>query len=328
MVINIRAALDECSAHTADIRRRNKTLRDFYIYPQPIPTVIAAFDPPLASLQNRIELIQKLNFSQLAKIIDDPDLLAAIHLINTILQLLDAINGYKHLFERHYDPGLIQRAPYAATHIALDHLRLRLEDLIQTGRSNPSRPRAENLIVPHPGGFHTYHFCRSAIQLLNDNDQGLIANASEKPPPPLDQNGAFLFWKCPLSTCTFKQRFHILGSQASSIHNNVEIHSHPSIPLEYRATFLIKSHLHPTSHSETGALWGMRYGCLLCFAEGRPLLVGGSVFATGRELALHMVKAHKGGKLPAAMVLEKVKVAVGERCPVGVRRWDVNFVEV
>ena len=71
----------------------------------------------------------------------------------------------------------------------------------------------------------------------------------------------------------------------------------------------------------------MKYGCLFCFAEGKPLVAGASAFALGIDLALHMIKAHEGAKLPAAMVLERVKVAVGGRCPLGVKRWDVNFLE-
>lgn len=327
MVINIKAALDECYDHITDIRRRNETLVYFYIYPNPVPTAIAAYDGPLSTLQARIKSIKKLNFSQLEQLIDDPDCLAARHLSFVIPDLLNAIIGFKSLFEAHYDRTLAQRAPYASTLAALDLLHRRLQDLIRIRESNPDRPCAEHLVITSTA----YHFCRSAIQVLNDKDQGLIANTADKPPL-VEQNGAFLFWKCPLPTCTFKLRFHILGSHASSIHNNAEIRSHLSIPLEYRSAFLIKSHLHSTSTSFSALQssyeieGAMKYGCLFCFAEGKPLQAYGSAFASGRELALHMVAIHKEAKLPAAMVLEKLKVAVGGKCPVGVRRWDMNFL--
>jgi hypothetical protein len=331
MVLNIKAALDECADHVADVRRRNNTLIDFYIYPSPVPTTIAAYDPRLATLQNRVKSIKKINFSQLERLINDPDCLAAGHLISIITELLSAIFGYQRLFEQHYDPNLGQRAPYATTYGALEVLQNRLHELISTRKSDPGRPRAEDLLAQSNSCNSSSHrFCHGAIQVLNDNDRGRIANVSEKDLllSNLDilavQGGAYLWWRCPVPSCAFKLRFHILGSQASSIYNNYEIRSHPSVPLEYRSAFLIESHLHIASDGAGTT----KYGCLFCFAEGIPLQSGQSAFSNGRELAVHVCGAHKGSKLPPAMLLEKIRVAVGGQCPTGVGRWDANFLTI
>ena len=326
MVFNIKTDLDECANHATDVRRRNNTLIDYYIYPKPTPTAIAAYDPRLATLESRINSIKKLDFSQLEMLIDDPDCLAASYLNNIIQELLNAISGSKHLFEKHYDPSLRQRAPYAASYAALELLQNRLHVLISTRLSKPNRPRAEHFVFQRNSSSH--QFCRGGVQVLNDNDHGRIANVSGK--DILSSNrkvlaeigGAYLWWTCPTSSCAFKLRFHILGSQASSIHSNSESRSHPSIPLEYRSTFLIKSHLRLSSDGPGTT----KYGCLFCFAEGRSLGSGQSTFCTGKELAMHICSAHKGGKLPPAMMLQKVRVAVGGQCPIGVKRWDVNFM--
>ncbi len=71
----------------------------------------------------------------------------------------------------------------------------------------------------------------------------------------------------------------------------------------------------------------VKYGCLFCFAEGTELEGGVSAFSTGRELAMHVCGTHQGGKLPPALVLEKVRVAVGGLCPIGVTRWDANVLK-
>jgi hypothetical protein len=329
MVLNIKAALDECADHVADVRRRNNTLIEFYIYPSTVPTAIAAYDPRLVTLQNRVKSIKKINFSQLELLIDDPDCLAAAHLISIITELLNAIFGYNRLFEQHYDQSLSQRAPYAATYGALEGLQFRLSELISIRQSDPGRPPAEHLLAQwNSSNSSSHRFCRGAVQVLNDNDRGRIANVSEKDllfsnrDVLADQGGAYLWWRCPVASCAFKLRFHILGSQALSIHNNSEIRSHPFVPLEYRSTFLIKSHLHIAS-DRAGTT---KYGCLFCFAEGIPLQSGQSAFNNGRELAVHVCGAHKGSKLPPAMLLEKIRVAVGGQCPMTVTRWDANFL--
>jgi hypothetical protein len=329
MVLNIKTALDECAGHAADIRRRNNTLVDYYIYPDPVPTAIAAYEPRLATLQSRITSIKKLNFSQLEQLIDDPDCLAGSHLNSIVSELLSAIVGYKRLFEDHYDPGLSERAPYTATYESLEVLQHRLLDLMQARYINPSRPRAEQILAfRNNSSSSSYQFCRSAIQVLNGNDRGRIANVSDKDLLSSNRNiladvgGAYLWWQCPMASCAFKLRFHILGSQASSIHDNFEIRSHPFVPLQYRSTYLIKSHLHISSDG-AGTI---KYGCLFCFAEGTPLQGGVSAFSNGRELAMHVCAAHRGAKLPPAMLLERAKLAVGGKCPIGVTRWDANFL--
>lgn len=351
MVINIKTALDECSTHISDILRRNNALIVLYINPQPVPTVITAYEPRLQTLQSRLQSIQRLHFGQLEKIVNDPDCLAAVHLKLIVADLLNAITGYTHLFEQFYDPYLRQRAPYAHIHNALQLLRDRLIELHKTRMSNPNRPLAEQLVLAPSNTTQSesgYRFCPSAVQVLNDRDQGLISHAPAPttiassgwpflPPTGPAATGAYLSWTCPQPRCQFRQRFLVQTSLQNSIHTNSEILSHPTIPLEYRPTFLIKSHLHlpkpgpfhsptsPFSPSATFSASAMRFGCLFCFAEGKPLEPYGSAFATDRELALHVNGKHQGGAMPAAVVLEAVKVAWGGRFPVGVKRWDVNF---
>jgi hypothetical protein len=326
MVLNIKIALDECARHLAFIQRRNNTLIDYYIYPGPVPSAIAAYEPRLAVLQSRLRSIQKLNFSQLEQLIDDPDCHAAIHLDLIIGDLLNAISGYMRLFEEHYDPTISHRAFYTATHEGLQDLRTRLDDLERIRRSNPNRARAEHLVGRHNNS--SYRFCAGAIQVLNNNDHGSIATVSDKDLLSLNRTtlankgGAYLWWKCASNGCAFKLRFHVPNAQSLSIQNTTEIRSHPSIPLVYRSLFLIKSHLHASS-DRAGV---MKYGCLFCFAEGKPLQPRVTTFSTGKDLAIHICGEHKGAKVPPAMVLEKAKVAIDGVCPVGVTKWDANLL--
>lgn len=326
MVFNINTALDECATQLAFIQRRNDTLIDYYISPEPIPTSIAAYEPRLATLQSRIKSIQKLNFRQLEQLIDDTDCLAADHLTLITTELLNAIFGFRRLFEEHYDRSLSQRGPYVAIYEALQALQNRLYDLKRIRQSSPNRARAEHLVGHHNSS--SYQFCRGAIQVLNDNDHGRIASVldrdllSSNRTTLASRGGAYLWWKCPSHGCAFKLRFHIPNAQALSAHYTTEVRSHPSIPLEYRSLFLIKSHLHMSS-DKAGS---MKYGCLFCFSEGKPLQARVTTFSTGKDLATHVCGEHKGRKIPPAMVLEKVKVAVDGVCPVGVRTWDANFL--
>jgi hypothetical protein len=328
MVLNIKTALNECAEHASDIQRRNNTLIDYYIYPEPVPTAIAAYQPRLVTLQQRIKLIKKVNFSQLEQLINDPDCLAASHLNSIIAELLNAIFGFQRLFEQHYDPGLPQRAPYLQAFNGLKFLERNLHELIRIRQSNPNRPRAEHLLARHGYGS-SYQFCRGAIQVLNNEDHGLIANVSDNDLLPSNHDtlaskgGAYLWWTCSSPSCAFKLRFHVLGSLGSSIHNNSETRTHPYVKLEYRSILLVKSHLHISYHG-AGVI---KYGCLFCFAEGKPLQGEVTAFSTGRALATHLSDTHHGANLPPAMLLEKVKVAVGGQLPLGVKRWDANFLK-
>jgi hypothetical protein len=326
MVLNIKIALDECAKHLAVIQRRNNTLIDYYIHSDAVPTAIAAYAPRLVELQNRLKSIQKLNFSQLERIFDDPDCLAAVHLKLIIRDLLNGISSFVRLLENHYDADIRRRAFYTTPFESLQDLQTRLDDLRETRLSNPTRARAEHLVGRNDNS--NYRFCPGAIQVLNDVDNGRIATVLEKDllmanrADLAKKGGAFLWWKCSSNACAFKLRFHLPNARLLSLQNTPEVRSHPSVPLEYRSMFLIKSHLHASS-DRTGV---MKYGCLLCFAEGKPLQARVTTFSTGKDLAIHICGEHKGVKAPPAMVLEKVKFAINGECPVGVRRWDVNLL--
>ncbi|ERF76677.1 hypothetical protein EPUS_02216 [Endocarpon pusillum Z07020] len=328
MVLNIKTALDECAEHVTDIQHRNNTLIDYYIYPKPVPTAIAAYQPRLATLQQRIKLIKKVNFSQLEQLVNDPDGYAALHLRSIIAELLNAILGFQSLFEKHYDPSLPQQVRYVQAFNGLKFIDQHLHELISKRQSKHNHPRAEHLLAHHSYGS-SYQFCRGAIQVLNEGDQGLIANVSDNDLLPSNRytlaskGGAYLWWTCSSPSCAFRLRFHVLGSQESSIHHNLETRTHPCVNLEYRSIFLVKSHLHISSYDCVGVI---KYGCLFCFAEGRPLQGEVTAFSTGRALATHLSVSHRSGNLPPAMLLEKFKVAVGGQCPMGVSRWDANIL--
>lgn len=381
-MVNIKTALDECNDHLNDVLIKNDILIDYYIYPEPIPTAIASYHPRLLQLRARIKSIQKLNFTNLEQLIDDPDCHAASYLISIITELLNSIHGFKSLFENHYDPHLVHRAPYAGINESLEILNTRLQDLIRTRQSNSNRPLAENIAtqhLPNPAQFlslhpysqsysatSTHHFCTSAISVLNGRDFGSISSVQEKDLLPTNHatlshlGGAYLWWECPGGRgnpnhpCSFKLRFHISNPGGSSIHNNSELRSHPLIPLEYRSVFLIKSHLHSTNLSDISTTtttlslsptkittsspassydennstskYTTKYGCLICFSEGCELVPTITAFATGRKLALHLYEKHKGPNHPVAMLSERFKIAVAGKLPLGVGRWDANFL--
>jgi hypothetical protein len=339
MVVNIKDALEECADHARHVRRRNSTLIDYYIDREPVPTAIATYDPALSLLESRIKLLKKLHFRNLEQLIDDPDCLAARHLLSIIADLFNAIVGFKELFEVYYDPGLRQRGPYVETSEDLEFLETRLRDLIQRRQSNPSRPRAEDLIAqPRDGGGlygpGQYAFCRGAVQVLNGSDRGHIGVVSQKDLLLSNREclslkgGAYLWWICPDDSCRFKLRFHAPSSYASSINTTSEVRTHGSLPIEYRSAFLIESHLHSTASSSAPRPRSIaaKYGCIFCFAEGRPLVKGITVFGSGKDLAMHICVNHTGeNRLPPALMLERARVAVGRDNPVGVTRWDVHL---
>jgi hypothetical protein len=334
MVLNVENALETCNTHISTIRHLNRTLINWYIQNAPVPTRIADYDPRLSQLSSRITHLQRIHFYQCEQLIDSPDCLAARHLLATIDELTAAINSFITLFEQHYDANVIQNAPsYTPTSDALWDLKTGLDDLIRTRQSNPLHPRAEHYVVQrNQTPPSSPRFCRGAVQVINNVDNGGIGVVSDKKLLTSNREvlairgGVFLWWKC--SHCHFKLRFHVSGSQGSSIYTNTEIRAHARVPVEYRSRFLIESHLHQsTPESGSGASGRPKYGCLFCFAQGKPLSsLTETAFSTGKDLAVHLASKHKGAdKLPPILLLETFRVGVQGRTAEGLRRWDVNF---
>ncbi len=104
--ISIPLAITDLSKQIASIRRKTSTLIDYYIYPDPTPSEISAYDPRLGVLQTRLATLNKLSYTHLAYILDDSDALAAGYINEVIYQLLNAVHGIMEIFENHYDRTL------------------------------------------------------------------------------------------------------------------------------------------------------------------------------------------------------------------------------
>ena len=320
--IGVSEALDDVAEYATQIGRRNRALIDFYIYPHPTPTEIEAYEPRLKALETRIKNLKKLKFPQLRQLVDDPDCLAASYLVQIIEQLQNAIYGFKRIFEEHYDPSLSQRAPYASIYERLQDIEVRLKNLIADRQRERNRPRAED-----ERSYGTARFCKGAVQLINRTDKGKLDQVSNRDLLEAnkdvlrDHGGCFLWWAC--STCDFRIRYHVSESKYSSIENNDEIREHSGIPMEYRSSFLAKSHLFNLQFDDLpkGA---PKYGCLFCFAQGKALERGSTVFATGKELATHICSSHKS-TLPPPLMLSAMNVAVNGKKPEHCKRYDVNL---
>ncbi len=207
--------------------------------------------------------------------------------------------------------------------------------MVRMKMTDPHKMKPEDLRANEPG-----EFCRGAIQMLNGRDRGRISYVTER--DLLDENrarlrqfgGAYLWWQC--SSCEFRLRYHVSDSAHSNIHSTEEIRSHGGIPIDYKSAFLTKCHLFQPkeivgSPQRRGSIFGRgsvitlpKYGCGFCFALGKKLSHGLTSFGTGRELALHMAERHRK-IMPPGPVLQKLNVAVKEKCADGVRRWDINF---
>jgi hypothetical protein len=320
--IGIGEALHDVAEYATQVSRRNRTLIDYYIYPHPTPTEIEAYEPRVKALETRIKNLKKLSFTQLRQVIDDPDSFAASYLLQIIEQLQNAIYGFRQLFQEHYDRNLAQRNPYATIYEQLHDIDTRLKILIDDRQRERNRHRAEN-----QAPTATTRFCKGAIQLINRSDTGALNQVDSR--ELLEANklvlrhhgGCFLWWAC--TSCDFRLRYHVSASKYSSIENNDEIREHSGIPMEYRSAFLAKSHLF-NAQFEDLPKGAPKYGCLFCFAQGRALARGSTVFATGKELATHICSSHKS-TLPPPLMLSAMNVAVDNRLPEQCRRFDINL---
>ena len=317
--IKIDDAFDDALGHCEKILKRNQILIDYYIYPTKTPTQIADYEPIIKGIQSRIKKLQKLDYSQLKCVINDPDCLAASYLEEYVQSLDDALYGIKKLFIDHYDPKLADRSPYDTIPQSLADFKLDLQNLPKDRRADRDAPAAEQEIRSGP-----LQFCRGAVQLINNVNKGEFGIVSEE--ELLEPNrkmltkrkGVFCWWRC--SRCEFRVRYHLKPSQVIALQDCDEIRKHDGAPLSYRPVWLAKSHLRQPND---GPVWPpAKYGCLFCYGEGKKLGET-TCFATEMELAMHVCSAHKTN-LPPPLLLNKLNVAVDERLPETVR-WDLKL---
>ena len=324
--ILIPQTIDELHRVTVQIRRKLQTLVSYYIYPDTVPNEIEAYDPRLVILQLRVRDLSTFSYSHLTQLVDESDSLAAQYLSLIVGQLFSAVQGIKYIFESHYDPGLAERETFATILETLTFRDQQLRHIMQIQPNNPRRVRPEDLRPNEPGAF-----CRGALQMINHRDRGKVSLVDRKEfteenrKKLKDIGGAFLFWQCP--ECTFKLRFHVASSINSNIHQTDEVRDHRHVGLEYRSSFLCKSHLF-LPNSERGSRGStsspMKYGCVFCFATGRDLVRDATAFSTGLDLATHIDQEHRS-PLPPSLMLHHFLVVVDGKLGAGRARWDVNF---
>ena len=327
--IPISATIEDLSRQIAAIRRKTSTLVDYYIYPDPVPTAIAAYDPRLAVLDARLANLSKLSYTNLAYLIDDSDALAGAYCLPIIDQLLNAVHGIQEIFAKHYDRALEDRKPYGTVYKVLEHRERQLKDSERYQMSDPQRLKAEEL---RDTNQQIGSFCRGAVAMINGRDRGKIAYV--QPRDLLNENrmrldrfgGAYIWWQCP--DCEFRLRYHVSTSAHSNIHSTAEVRSHDGVNLEYKSAWLVKSHLYQPPTGVTGERRRRslppKYSCVFCFATDKKDK-GIDMFFTGKELAAHVASKHKGKSLPAPPLLQKFNVALKGKCAEQVRRWDINL---
>lgn len=327
--IDVDVAIGDLRSQIKAIRRKTNTLIDYYIYPDPTPSQIGAYDPRLVKLDTRLAALENINYKAISALLDDSDALAASWLIDIIGDLLNAVHGIAELFVNHYDPKLDQRQPYGTIYELLIFREQQLKATLDLQMRDLHRKKPEDKRDSEVG-----HICRGAIQMINGRDRGEIAHVADR--DLLKENyarlqeyhGAYLWWKC--TSCDFKLRYHLSHSNHSSIHSTDEVRTHPDVKAEYKSEFLVKSHLYKPKQRDSSRSRNSRsspsassskYACIFCLTQGSK-----QNFLTGRSLATHIAANHRGSKKqPPAMILQKFRVAVKGRKPNGVHRWDINL---
>jgi hypothetical protein len=336
------------------VRRKLKTLIDYYIYPETVPDLIAAYEPRLTILEARLVALNKLSYSNLPYIIDDSDVFTASFLLDILDQLINAIDGVQKIFYERYDRRLENVKPYQSVRDLLVHREKQIKETRHQQMTDPQRLKAEELRDNRVG-----RLCNGAVMMINGRDKGNIAFVRERDllaenHSRLDRyGGAYLWWTCP--QCDFRLRYHVAESTHSNINNTLETRIHPGVNFEYKSAFLVKSHLYQpppagsyndstnrrrrssnssgeniisalrpalgrSSTIATMSVGKAKYGCVFCFGLGGEE----KRFATGRELASHIADTHRK-KMPPPPLLEKFNVAVKGKHAKLVGKWEVNF---
>lgn len=339
--IAIRQAVIDLQGLVVQIRHKLRTMIDWYIYPDVVPSDINEYDPRLLILQSRLRALATIDFLQLPYLIDHSDALAAGYLIQIVEQLQNSALGIQAIFVSRYDRDLQERRPFGSIWDTLGYREEQLKLVPQRQPSNPRRLRPEDLRPNELGNF-----CRGALEMSNMRDRGRISFLDKKDLGEENRRklkafgGAYLNWGCP--ECAFKVRYHVASSITSNIHTTDEVRDVDTAPwgvVQYRSSFLAKCHLYlPLSESggRTSMSSGLsattrresnKYGCVFCVAHGRDLDSHRhtATFATAREFATHLAFEHRD-PLPPSLLLHRYLIAVEGKLVDDRKRWDVNFV--
>lgn len=248
LAITIPEAIRSIFTLIMDITRKNRTLVEYYIYPNPTPSQIEAFQPRLQVLYARLESLAALSLMNLTLVADDAPWLIADFLLPILDQLLNAVHGIQELFVKHYDRNLEQRKPYNTLYSTLEYRERQLKKFQNDHLRNPQRRTADalNPATRHPTDSG---FCRFAVAFTNHRDHGKLSHissedlTSEEKERLRNQGGAYLSWDCP--GCAFKLKYHVANSPMANILTTDDVRSHKNSPeVEYRPSWLVKCHLY------------------------------------------------------------------------------------
>lgn len=237
-----------------EIVKKNRTMVEYYIYPQETPSEIVAYKPRLQALHARVESLAALRLPKLTLLIDDAAALISAFLLPIIDQLLNAVHGIQEIFTNHYDRDLAERKPYGTLYDTLLYREKQLKKFQKEQMQSPQRRTADALNPTTPTSSEP-SFCRYAIAFTNGRDFGKVSHVPAEDLRTNDierlrnHGGAFLSWDCP--GCAFKVKYHISSSMASNIHITDDVRSHSGIPeIEYRPSWLVKCHLYQAKSTE------------------------------------------------------------------------------
>lgn len=255
--ITIPEAIESLNNTILEVVRKNRTLIEYYIYPQETPSEIEAYKPRLHALHLRVESLAAISLPKLTLVVDDAAALIAAFLLPIIDQLLNAVHGIQEIFVNHYDRDLAQRKPYGTLYETLLYRERQLKVFQKDQMQSPQRKLADAL-NPIPPTSSQPVFCRFAIAFANARDYGKVSQvlSDDLKPEDVDRlrndGGAFLSWDCP--GCAFKIKYHISSSMASNIHATDDVRTHSSIPeIQYRPSWLVKCHLYQAKSTDRRA---------------------------------------------------------------------------
>jgi hypothetical protein len=351
--ISVQQALEDLQVLLNQIRRKLRTLIDWYIFPNVVPDTIKAYDPRLQILQARLKSLARIDYLKLPYILDNSDEFASRYLFELAEQLQHSARGIQIIFVDHYDRDLADKQPFHSIWETLFYKLDQIKLFRDRMPSNPSRRPAELQRNPPALG----NFCPGGLALSNGRDRGRISFVAQK--DLTDENrrklklfqGAFLNWHC--HDCAYKVRFHVSNSATSNIQITDEIREHPNLPIQYRSAFLAKCHLYQATPDRTSqssdstalvvrrdslqgyrrdsfqssrrdGFQGLKYGCVFCFAMGYDLDRRDTAFSTIRDFAEHIAHEHRR-HLPPSMLIHRFSVAVDGKTVVG-GRWDLNML--
>jgi len=334
--IQIRQSIDEILALLVQIRHKLTTMINWYIYPEIVPTEIKAYEPRLIILQERLRALSTISYEELANLVDGSDGLASQYLFQIVEQLLNSVTGIERIFANHYDPELYSRKPMGTIWLTLDYRAQQLKLVAGQPLINPRRLFPED----YRGANVLGKFCRGAVQMINNRDRGKISFIDKKDLTEennrklKDFGGAFLYWECP--ECAYKVRYHVSSSVTSNIHTTDEIRDYLATSIQYRSSFLARSHLYlPLAAKNQTSMGGResvtisssttKYGCLFCASKGKTLKRGTTAFARPEDLAEHIGSYHRK-PLPPSILLHKYLVAIEGKMVNDRMRWDVNLL--